>query len=508
MKDDQKALGSLTRLNPRNRRTEIRARRLVSLRRVFIAACLALLLMLPAVPSVIMRSNAQAASDIVALKTQLPVTIDGMSGDVVWSQIPPTVLTLTGTTPSGGQVPQMWVKAAHDANNLYLLMQWPDSRESRKSDRAIRLATSTPGNLIGQYHANATYYLADAAAVTWWMGTGKPTVVAAVNDEFGGSPTRRASLFGWTANDKAEMWTWKSNALDLGNPYWPYAGLDAGVTTWHWGDNSGKSYTMPYSAAYQGLWNSTGYWIFGDGLLHSKGCQLPATKPFEVRARGVWSSGMWTLELSRPLVSSPENKAYTIPFEEGKTYWAALGAFDGNKGEWEEVGSKSAWVSIEVSKDFVPLEKQNQQAVSVAADASKIADAATKTAAEATKTAGEATKTAADASKIAGDASKAAEASSKTAADASKIAGDASKAADTAVKTSSEASKIADTATKTSLDAQKVSQDSLSAAQQAIRAAEDARKTAESTTNIAYATMGIAVVAIAVAIVMGLRKRS
>jgi hypothetical protein len=354
------------------------------------------------------------------------------------------------------------------------------------------------------------------------MGTGKPTVVAAVNDEFGGSPTRRASLFGWTANDKAEMWTWKSVSLDLGNPYWPYAGLDPGVTTWHWGDNSGKPYKMPYSSAFQGLWNSTGYWIFGDGLLHSKGCQLPGTKAFEINARGVWSSGMWTLELSRPLVSSPENKPYTIPFEEGKTYWAVLGAFDGNKGEWEEVGSKSGWVSVEVSKELVPSEKQNQQTATVATEASKTADAASKTAVEATRAAGEATKTAADAvktatdaSKAATDASKAADTSVKTAADASKIAGDASKAADTAVKTSSEASKTADAAsktsseaTKTSLDAQKVSSDALSSAQQAIRAAEDARKTAEATTNIAYATMGIAVVAIAVAIVMGLRKRS
>ena len=515
MKDDQTALGSLARPGPRNRRTEIRARRLVSPRRILIVASLALLLILPAVPSVVVRSNAQAAADIVALKTQLPVSIDGTAGDLVWSQIQPRLVTLSGSTPSGGNVPQLWVRAAHDDKNLYLLLQWPDSRESRKSDSAVRLATSTPGNLIGQYKANSTYYYTDSAVVTWWIGSAKPTVAAAVDNEFGGSPTRRASLFGWTANDKAEMWTWKSSALDLGNPYWPYAGLDVGVTTWHWGDNAGKPYQMPYSAAYQGLWNTTGYWIFGDGLLHSKGCQLPNTKPFEIGARGVWSSGMWTLELSRPLVSSPENKAYTIPFEEGKTYWAALGAFDGNKGEWEEVSSRSGWVSMEVSKEFVPLEKQNLQTAIVATEASKIADTATKTAAEATKTADTATKTAADAIKTATDATKAADTSVKTSTDASKIAGDASKAADTAVKTSSEASKIADTATKTageatktSLDAQKVSSDALSAAQQAIRAAEDTRKTAEATTNIAYATMGIAVIAIAVAIGMGLRKRS
>jgi hypothetical protein len=493
----------------------------MSPKRVLIAMCLALLLILPAMPAIIFRSEAQAAADIVALKTQLPVTLDGTPSDLVWSQIPPTLVALTGTTTFGGNVPQVWVKAAHDADNLYLLMQWPDSKEARTNSRALRLALSTPGNLIGQYKANDTYYYTDAAVVTWWMGTGKPTVLSAVNDEFGGSPTRRASLFGWTANDKAEMWAWKAYMLDLGNPYWPSAGLDPGVTTWHWGDDVGKAYLMPYSSAFQGLFNSTGYWILGDGLLHSKGCQQPGTKPFEVKARGAWSSGLWTLELSRPLSQSSQNKAYTIPFEEGKTYWSTLGAFDGNKGEWEEVGGKSGWVSVEISKEFGPLEKQNLQAVSAAGEASKIADTAAKTAAEATKVAGEASKTAADAikvagdaskvagdaSKVAGDASKAADSSVKAAGDASKAATDASKAAEGAVKTSGEASKVADTAKTNSADAQKVSQDALSAAEQAVRAAGDVRKTAEATTNLAYGTIGIAIVAIVVSVVMGLRRR-
>jgi hypothetical protein len=500
MKDDKTAIETIIRSYHEGRQKGMRVTQLAYLRRLLIVACLATLLMLPVVPSIITRSNAQAAADVVALRTQLPMSIDGIPNDAVWGQIPPTLLTLTSTTPSGGKVPQMWVRAAHDANNLYVLMQWPDSKEARSSSPAIRLATSTPGNLIGQYKANATYFFEDSAAIAWWMGPNKPTVLPAVNNEMGGSPTRRTSLFGWGASDKAELWDWKSAILDLGNPYWPYAGLDAGVTTWHWGDNAGKPYEMPYSAAVQGLWNSTGYWVFGDGLLHSKGCQQPNTKPFEVRARGVWTSGLWTLELSRPLVSSPENRAYTMPFEEGKTYWATFGAFDGNKGEWEEVSSRSGWASVEVSKEFVPLEKQNQQAASVAADAAKGADAAAKTAAEASKVAADAAKSAADAVKGAGDASK-------VAADASRSAADAAKGADAAVKSAGDASKGADTAAKNSADAQKVSQDALSAAQQAVGAAENSRKIAEATTNLAYGTIGIAIVAIVVSVVMGLRKR-
>jgi len=467
--------------------------------------CMAILALLLGAPLSI--QPAKGAADVVALKTQNPVVVDGIPSETFWSQTQPTVLSLTGTTVYGGKVPEMWVRAAHDGKNIYILMQWPDTKESRTSGPARRLNLSTPGNLIGQYHANATHYYADAGLVTWWMGAQKPTVIPATNNEMGGSPTRRASLFGWTASDKAELWAWKSSALDMGNPYWPYAGLDVGVTTWHWGDNTGKPYTMPYSAAYQGLFNSTGYWIFGDGLLHSKGCQQPGTKPFEIRARGVWNGGMWTLELSRPLVASPENRPYTLALEEGKTYWAVFAAQDGNKGEWEEVASRSNWVSVELSNDLVPLEKQIQDVVAAANAASKAAGDASKVAGDAVKAAGDASKAAGDASKVAGDAVKAAGDASKVAGDASKVAGDAVKASESSVKTAGEASKGADSAAKNSADAQKVSQDALSAAQQAISAAEDTKKTAEATTNLAYGTIGIAIVAIVVSVVMGLRRR-
>jgi hypothetical protein len=453
--------------------------------------CMAILALLLGAPVAI--KPAKGAADVVALKTQNPVVVDGNPSETFWSQIQPTVLSLAGTTVYGGKVPEMWVRAAHDGKNIYILMQWPDTKESRTSGPAQRLNTSTPGKLIGQYHANATHYYADSGLVTWWMGAQQPTVMPATNNEMGGSPTRRASLFGWTASDKAELWAWKSSALDLGNPYWPYAGLDVGVTTWHWGDNTGKPYTMPYSAAYQGLFNTTGYWILGDGLLHSKGCQQPGTKPFEVRARGVWNGGMWTLELSKPLVPSPENRAYSLSLETGKTYWAVFAAQDGNKGEWEEVASRSNWVSVELSNELVPQEKQMQDVLAAASAASRAA--------------GDASKVAGDASKVAGDAVKAAGDASKAAGDASKVAGDAVKAAESSVKTVGEASKGADTAAKNSADAQKVSQDALSASQQAIRAAEDTRKTAEATTNLAYGTIGIAIIAIVVSVVMGLRRR-
>jgi len=439
------------------------------LRLIVLAGAVASLLLLA------YMTNANAAADIVALKTRQPFHLDGIPSETFWAQIPATQISLEGTTPYGGNVPHMWIKAAHNGSHVFLLLQWPDAKESRKSDPAVRLILSTPGNLTGRYFYNETYYYTDAAAVTWWMGTDRPRVKPATNNEFGPAPTRRASLFGWGREDKAELWVWKAKYLDLGNPSWPYSNIDPGVSKWVWGPKAGEPYTMPYSSAFQNLFNYTGTWTLGDGLLHAKACQQPGTKPFEVRARGVWSSGMWTLELARPFVPSPENRPYTITFEEGRTYWITLAAFDGNRGEWEEVASISKWLSIEISKDLIPQEKQVQEALAGA-------DQALKAAAEAAKVAGDALKTAQDALSTAQQAT----------AEAVKVAGDALKTAQDALSTAQQAIKAIEAA-----------QSALSEAQKAV---VEARSIAEATATTSYAAIGLAVIAILVSVVMRLRR--
>lgn len=374
--------------------------------------------------------NAQTSTNIVALKTSKSFILDGAPTEAFWNEVPAYTVPLVATTTFGGAVPEMSVRAVHDGSNIYLILQWADSVESRTSAGAQRIALSEPGNLVGGYAYNETHWYTDSAVLTWWLGSNQPTVSPAINNEFGGSPTRQTTLFGWGENDAAENWSWKSSALDKGNLYWPDAGIDRGATTWHWGDQAGVSFTMPHSSLYQGYWNQNGNLILGDGLLHAEGCQVPGTNPFEVKARGVWNSGEWTLELARSLVSSPDNAPYTTEFKVDETYYLVVGAMDGNKGEWEEVGSMSDWLSLTISNELIPSEKlaeENQAAI--------------------------------------------------------------------------------DNANAVAVQANAAAEDALVAANNALEASEDAKAAAESTTTLTYAAIGIAIVAIAVATIIGVRKR-
>lgn len=256
-------------------------------------------------------------------------------------------------------------------------------------------------------------------------------------------------------------------------------GLDEGGTKYHWGATAGLPIVVPHSSLYHTLYNSSGNFAFGDGLIHAKSCQQPGTSAFEVTSRGLYSDGVWTLELSRALVPSSQNRPYTVTFAEGSTYWFSVAAFDGNLGENEEVGSKSDWFSVELSTQLVSLEQESQDAQSTANDALNAANDALNTANDAKQTASQAQTAASDASQVAGDVQK--------------VAGDSQRAANDAANTAKNAQQAAD--------------DASNQAQQALSISQDAKSAIERANITAYAAIGIAVVSILLAIVMGLRKK-
>lgn len=431
---------------------------------------LTLVALLLGVTNIFTVVNAAGPNDIVAYRTNQNFILDGTPTEAFWQEIPENIVPLVATTTYGGAVPEMSVKAVHDGTNLYLLLRWADNAESRKLDGAIRIALSEPGNLVGGYFYNETHYYTDSAQVTWWLGSDEPTVSPAINNEFGPAPTRTTTLFGWGPDDTAETWSWKPYSLDQGNLYWPDAGLDpalgiAPVTTWHWGDKAGEAYTMPHSSLYQAHWSTAGNMVLGDGLLHAEGCQIPGTNNFEVKARGVWNDGEWTLEIAKAFVPSAENAPFSTEFKVGETFHLVLGAMDGNVGEWEEVGSMSDWLSLTISNELLPSEKLAVDTQIAIVEANNVANEALAEAEEANDKALEAEEAA------------------------------------------NEAQTIGESNEMALQIAQAAANDAKTTADNALQASEDAQAAADSANTLTYAAMVIAIIAIAVAAYMGIKKR-
>jgi cytochrome b558/566 subunit A len=124
--------------------------------------------------------------------------------------------------------------------------------------------------------------------------------------------------------------------------------------------------------------NSTGNWIIGTGLFHGGGvCNVNPTidlEGFTVRAKGLWESNLWTLEVARPFTTVANNMPYSIQFEQGQTYPVSFAVFDGYQGEVMETNSISDWMNIELSSQYTYLEQDVLNAAQAAQDATQAAD--------------------------------------------------------------------------------------------------------------------------------------
>jgi len=314
---------------------------------------------------------AQAATDIVALKTGEQISVNGMADEGFWSRIPATVVPLSGSNEYGGHVSSVNIKVAHNGTWLFILATWTDATEDRMGQNPITLSQ-------GQYLHNETYYYEDHFISGWSMAEDSPTS-AGVNP---------FAIDTWFIDGRgpegmiANSWTWGGTDTDSGGPAWPYP--DSPPPTYRWGPHEGEPLIYPYSYARDSLMNSTGNWIIGTGLFHGGGvCNVnPAIdlEGFTVRAKGLWESNVWTLEVARPFTTVANNMPYSIQFEQGQTYPVSFAVLDGYQGEVMETNSISEWMNIELSSQYTYLEQDVLDATQAAQDAAQAADETRKVA--------------------------------------------------------------------------------------------------------------------------------
>lgn len=292
-----------------------------------------------------------AASEgiLVAYKTNEGITVDGLPEERFWSQAPWTKLALKPSDGFGGAVKELDVKVAHNDSWIFILANWHDPTESRRTDPVVR-------NPKGGYFYNNTYYYGDILWVDWSLANGgstKPAVDPWGHTRFAGTPgSGRAGL-------EANLWSWRSY-WDSGGPTYPYHYFPPSVYTW--GPKAGQPLIIPYSSAYDSYLNATAQYFVGTGVMRVEACAAPFDDldPFVVRAKGAWSNNTWTVEIARPFTSPPNtsNKLFDVQLSEGRNYWVGFVVADGNKGEVYNTNSVSEWVNIEISPQLYQPEAQ------------------------------------------------------------------------------------------------------------------------------------------------------
>lgn len=298
------------------------------------------------ISATIFATTAQEAQ-LVATYVNGNLYVDGSTPgqQAFWSQIKEQTVTLKPSNAFGGKTSSVTIKLANNGSWLSFLAKWTDATENRVQMSAVK------GQQAGQYVTNSTYKYGDLLFVIFWMGNGAPTKDPYANSQ----ESTRGKAAGWAASETENIWNWRSYFGDQGSPQYPSLALWPSMEPekYSFGPNKGQLIVQPYSWAWNLHMNSTGNYIIDNGLFHSRTC-VNLGNPFTIHARGVWSSGTWTVEMASRFTQDPSVQQHTMSFETGKNYYVAFATADGESGEIMETNSISPWATMTIEAQPPP----------------------------------------------------------------------------------------------------------------------------------------------------------
>jgi len=280
-----------------------------------------------------------AGADIVALRTNESIIIDGIANEGFWSRIPGVDIPLSASITGGGKTATVTVKAAHNSTHIFLLAVWSDRTEDR--------VWHSPGA-----YPNGPFE--DRVAVLISRGT--PTMT---------SPCMKFGTNGAVTAGEADLWHWHAARDDPDGMNFTYTSPPPADKWYH-----------PYPVSDDQFANTTAR--YNDSSVGGN--------RNNIRAKGEWSgAGIWTVEHVRTL-AAPDTK-YDAALTVGSTVQVSFAVYDGGQAETEETKSISGWKTLEISSNYVYLEQETQDltqttqtANQTANDALAAADAARKAA--------------------------------------------------------------------------------------------------------------------------------
>ncbi len=315
------------------------------------------------------------AKTLTAVKTTAAPTLDGKASEAFWASAPEMKVTLSnGGALQGGTggkfvdgKTEVSMKATYDAENIYMLLQYKDPTDSKARGPWILEG----GKLVKKPY---TELYEDKLAINWninnsvkdFNDAGCTVTCHAATDKDGKAVTKH-----WTnaENETLDMWHWKyvrQNSLfgpdkpglmhdqfmdsvkyDPADDTKKGAGRHSDPGDKEYVDNMTDDKSAPKLVLDGEALNGNPY-VIVDGLDKSKpftadyiktmkeGDFIPALiakqitgDPADIKAKGKWENGVWTLEISRKLKTSSDKD---VQFDDlAKTYSFGVAAFDNSQ---------------------------------------------------------------------------------------------------------------------------------------------------------------------------------
>lgn len=236
----------------------------------------------------------------------MPLIEDGLElvpdvfSDELWERLAPVSVTMLHqitTAPTGKNlIPTIDVRAFHDGENAYFLLEWKDEVESRE-------------HILAKFP--------DAVAVAFSLGD---------NEE-----SRASIMMGFTS--PMNFWQWKAN---LDAEFWNNAEV---VTDGF----ANKMYSYESQAEFPSMSNKATNAC--QDILASRPGSVTVKKNSILAGRGQWEDGKWRVIIKRAIVTT--DKDSDVQLQPGQRR-IAFAVWDGDKGDRGSRKSISDWVVLDI----------------------------------------------------------------------------------------------------------------------------------------------------------------
>ncbi|MGQ0504498.1 MAG: ethylbenzene dehydrogenase-related protein [Myxococcaceae bacterium] len=301
-----------------------------------------------------------SADAVIAKRLTSPITVDGNASD--WAEIPPSVVplqnrgepigmskmewdtewTLLGSTPPlfDFNITNAIVRAAWDDTNIYFLVEWADATKSMNRESMVYLggqwirSTENEDRLYFGFNINSTFpgfdVLGCSAACHMRKNLGDVSMAGRAY---------RFRMHTLAAGQLGDTWSWRAHTTNgmsaADDNYWDETGrktdsaIDFVVTNRKALMDGGS---VPLFMSEAGINANPEYIYAPDAGLSPKAIPYDGTEPdagaripgyvfqrasanrADVKAKGVWLNGKWTVELTRALTTN-DSKDVQFPLQ-------------------------------------------------------------------------------------------------------------------------------------------------------------------------------------------------